>query len=164
MTIALIVWRSNNQKIGAIDPNEGIRKLRKLLSGPLGGKPRFGGGTHCILEVYDCPSELLDDVGAIVKILREAAEVARSTVLNEVSHEFAPQGVTAFVLLAESHISIHTWPEIGYAAIDAFTCGETAQPERACQYLIEALQAGDYSLQTIPRGVPAAVSFLDRTA
>jgi S-adenosylmethionine decarboxylase len=67
------------------------------------------------------------------------------------SHQFSPYGVTAIALLAESHISIHTWSEAGYAAIDVFTCGNVAKPEIACSYLIDALQAGNYYLQTIDR-------------
>ena len=108
-------------------------------------------GTHCLLELYDCPAELLNDRAFIERALREAAREAKSTLLSEVSHQFLPHGVTAFVLLAESHISIHTWPENGYAAVDVFTCGEHTKPETACQYLARALHAGKQTLLTLPR-------------
>jgi len=85
-----------------------------------------------------------------------------STLLKQVTQKFKPQGVTSLVLLAESHMSIHTWPEYGYAAVDAFTCGEGADPERACLFIAGKLRAGRHALRTIARGeealqVPAPV-------
>ena len=108
-------------------------------------------GTHCILELYDCSRALLNDRIFIQNALRQAAEQARSTLLKEISYQFQPHGVTALVLLAESHISIHTWPETGYAAIDVFTCGQHTKPEEACLYLVRSLQARSHSLQKLPR-------------
>lgn len=75
-----------------------------------------------------------------------------ATLLHEVSHSFHPQGVTALGLIAESHVAIHTWPEFGYAAVDVFTCGEKASAERACLFLVEALQAGRHSMVKLSRG------------
>lgn len=109
-------------------------------------------GSHCILELHDCPAELLDDKERVIDALRSAATKARATLLGEVAHRFEPQGVTALALLAESHISMHTWPELGYAACDVFTCGETCEPEQACMLLIEAMQAGRYDLRRFSRG------------
>lgn len=109
-------------------------------------------GMHCILEMYDCPAGLLNDPAYLGESLREAALEARSTLLNEVQHRFEPHGVTALALLAESHISIHTWPETGYCAADVFTCGEHTLPQQACEHLIKKLQARRYSLRTIERG------------
>lgn len=108
-------------------------------------------GIHCVLELYDCPAERLNNSALIEDALREAAIQAESTLLGEVSHQFTPQGVTALVLLAESHISIHTWPESGYAAVDVFTCGEHTKPQKACQYLVKELGAKKYCLIEIPR-------------
>jgi len=96
---------------------------------------------------------LLDDECFIEARLREAVEHARATLLEQSTKRFHPQGVTAFALLAESHISIHTWPELRYAAIDVFTCGRRAMPERAFQYLVEALQAGRHTVQRVERGM-----------
>jgi S-adenosylmethionine decarboxylase len=128
-----------------------------FLSGQLGDQfsPSVAVGTHCILEVYGCPAEALNNPERIQQALRDAARVADSTLLDEVCHQFKPHGVTALALLAESHISVHTWPETGYAAVDVFTCGEHTKPEKACVYLVEALQAANYTLQTVQRRPPA---------
>ncbi len=109
-------------------------------------------GSHCILELYECPNHLLNDFEFISQALVEAVKEAKSTLLKEVTHQFEPYGITALALLAESHISVHTWPEIGYVAIDMFTCGEHAQPEKACNYLAKAFQANKHVLLTLPRG------------
>lgn len=109
-------------------------------------------GKHCILELYGCPSDLLNHVAFIEATLQKAAEIAKSTLLKQVAYQFEPTGVTALALLAESHISIHTWPESGYIAIDVFTCGQHTQPEQACHYLVEAFQSSDHSLVTMARG------------
>ncbi len=107
--------------------------------------------------MYDCPPEVIDDLEHVRVALREAAKAARSTLLHEAAHAFEPQGVTALGLLAESHISVHTWPELGYAAADVFTCGEHAEPRAACEHLARVLRAGRFELRTIERGgtVPA---------
>ncbi len=110
-------------------------------------------GSHFILEMYDCPPERLDDVACVLDALRTAAQKARSTLLAESHHRFDPQGVTAVALLAESHISIHTWPELGYAAADVFTCGAHTDPKAACDFLVKALGAGRFELRTLARGV-----------
>lgn len=109
-------------------------------------------GIHCIAELYECPPELLDDEGFVKKSLCEAVEHGFASLLHEVSHKFQPQGVTALALIAESHVAIHTWPEFGYVAADAFTCGDQANAEKACEYLIKAFRAGRHSVRTITRG------------
>jgi S-adenosylmethionine decarboxylase len=109
-------------------------------------------GTHCILELYGCPFELLNDAEFIRRSLRRASKQGLSTLLGLRSHKFEPQGVTAVALLAESHISIHTWPETGYAAVDIFTCGETAQPQLACDFMVENFAAREHAMCILPRG------------
>lgn len=109
-------------------------------------------GIHCILELFECPFELLDSEKAIRRAVTQAAEESGSTLLALTSHKFNPQGVTALGLLAESHISIHTWPETGYAAADVFTCGQHCEPRRACRFLTESLQAGRNTLKVLDRG------------
>jgi S-adenosylmethionine decarboxylase len=108
-------------------------------------------GIHCILELYGCPATLLNDAAFIQQTLREGAEWAESTLIDEVAHQFHPHGVTALALLAESHISIHTWPETGYAAADIFTCGAHTKPEKACQYFVKMFQADQHLLLKLPR-------------
>jgi S-adenosylmethionine decarboxylase len=103
--------------------------------------------------MYDCPAAVIDDLDRVREALQEAAKAAQSTLLSESAHRFAPQGVTALGLLAESHISVHTWPELGYAAADVFTCGERCLPEKACLVLVERLQAGRYEMRQLERGV-----------
>ena len=112
---------------------------------------------HLLLELYRCDYEKLNDESFLRCTLNKAAKFAKATVLNLISNKFEPQGVTAIALLAESHISIHTWPESSYSAIDIFTCGQNMLPEIASQYLIEALRAEEHSLRVIERNPPAAV-------
>ena len=109
-------------------------------------------GTHCILELYECPTDLLNNLVFIRDSLQEAAKRAKSTLLKEITHQFHPYGVTALALLAESHISIHTWPEMGYIAVDIFTCGQHTEPEKACKFLLEAFQASNHVILNFPRG------------
>ena len=109
-------------------------------------------GSHCILELYGCPHDILNDEALVRDAVAQASEKSLSTLLQLSSHRFEPQGVTAVGLLAESHISIHTWPELGYAACDIFTCGESARPTQACDYLAASLNAESQSLQVLTRG------------
>ena len=119
---------------------------------------------HLLLELYRCDYDKLNDESFLRCTLNRAAKLANATVLNLISNKFEPQGVTAIALLAESHISIHTWPESSYSAIDIFTCGQKMMPELASQYLIEALKAEEHFLRVIKRNPPAAVLQEIRTA
>ena len=119
---------------------------------------------HLLLELYRCDYEKLDDESFLRCTLNRAAKLAKATVLNLISNKFEPQGVTAIALLAESHISIHTWPESNYSAVDIFTCGQNMLPELASKYLIEALKAKEHSLRVIERNPPSAAPKHIRTA
>ena len=110
---------------------------------------------HLLLELYRCDCEKLNDESFLRCTLNRAAKLANATVLNLISNKFEPQGVTAIALLAESHISIHTWPESNYSAVDIFTCGQNMMPELASQYLIQSLSAEEHSLRIIERNPPA---------
>ncbi len=112
-----------------------------------------GLGKHLLLELKDCDREVLNDLGFIKSILSAAATEAGAIVLGESFHQFKPQGVSGVVVIAESHIFIHTWPEHGYAAVDIFTCGDTVQPEKAAQILIRELKAKNHSVLEIHRGI-----------
>ena len=118
---------------------------------------------HLLLELYRCDPEKLNDESFLRCILNRAAKLANATVLNLISNKFEPHGVTAIALLAESHISIHTWPESNYSAVDVFTCGHNMVPELASQFLIESLMAQEHSLRVIERNPPSAVSKQIRT-
>ena len=112
---------------------------------------------HLLLELYKCDYEKLNDESFLRCSLNKSAKLAKATVLNLISNKFEPQGVTAIALLAESHISIHTWPESNYSAVDIFTCGKHMLPELASQYLIEVLKAEEHNLRVIDRNPPLAV-------
>ena len=120
-------------------------------------------GKHCILELYDCDPGRLDNQAFLRDTITAAARQAGATLLNLITHRFQPQGVTGLALLAESHISIHTWPESGYAAVDVFTCGDHTMPERACAVLAAELGAGRHRLTSFRRETPAAIAGAERT-
>ncbi|MAE66425.1 MAG: adenosylmethionine decarboxylase [Phycisphaeraceae bacterium] len=107
---------------------------------------------HVIVDLYGCPRELIDDVEFVRATLVEAAQRSISTLLQEVSHRFEPQGVTVVGLLAESHISIHTWPEHQYVAADILTCGEDADPDEACRYLAQRFESIEHETRHLDRG------------
>ena len=119
-------------------------------------------GKHCILELYDCNPTKLNDETFLRNTITKAAKRAGATLLNLITHRFEPQGVTGLALLAESHISIHTWPENGYAAVDVFTCGDHTMPEKACEVLCEELNAGRHALRSFLRETPAAIGKSER--
>ena len=109
---------------------------------------------HLLLELYRCDYEKLNDESIVRCSLNNAAKLANAKILNLISNKFEPQGVTAIALLAESHLSIHTWPESYYSAVDIFTCGQNMNPEKACNYLIEAFTAEEHLLRIINRTPP----------
>jgi len=119
-------------------------------------------GSHCILELYECDHAKLNDEAFIRTTITSSAKIAGATLINLVTHSFKPQGVTGLALLAESHISIHTWPEIGYAAIDVFTCGNHTMPEKACKLLFKDFLAKNFSLTNIAREIPSGIQALHR--
>jgi S-adenosylmethionine decarboxylase len=110
-------------------------------------------GRHAIAEFYDCSQERLEDLGFIRGLMLATAEHIGATIVGESFHTFSPQGVSGVVIIAESHLSIHTWPENGYAAVDIYTCGGL-NPRVGCDYLAEHLQAQDTRLQEVIRGLP----------
>ncbi len=112
-------------------------------------------GTHLLLDLKDCKSELLDDIAFIRQAMMEAADEAGATIVGETFHKFSPMGVTGIIAIAESHLCIHTWPEYGYAAVDIFTCGEDFKPYRAADLLIESLQCEGPAVTEVKRGVIA---------
>jgi len=114
-------------------------------------------GRHLLVELYDCDKEALNDLGFLRKAMVDAAIECGAVVLGDSFHHFSPQGVSGVVIIAESHLSIHTWPEYSYAAVDVFTCGTSVQPEKAAEVLIEKLGSRNHSLVEIPRGVLVTV-------
>ena len=109
-------------------------------------------GVHYCVDFHGCDPEELDNEAFLVGLLQRAAHKANATVLNTVSHKFQPQGVTALLLLAESHMSIHTWPERGYASVDVFTCGQTMDPYTAVKTIKAELKSDEMKLVKVIRG------------
>ena len=109
---------------------------------------------HFLLELYKCDYEKLNDESFLRCTLNNAAKLANATVLDLISNKFEPQGVTVIALLAESHLSIHTWPEAQYSAVDIFTCGQNMKPDISCKYLIQALMAQEHLMRIIDRNPP----------
>jgi S-adenosylmethionine decarboxylase proenzyme len=110
-------------------------------------------GRHLLLELKGCDKEVLNDTGFLREVLLAAAGAAGATVLGESFHHFNPQGVSGVVIIAESHLCIHTWPEYGYAAADIFTCGNSVRPEKAAEVLVGKLGSKDYSIIEMRRGI-----------
>ena len=115
-----------------------------------------------MIELGGCRRKLLDDVDFISRTIRAAAAHAGLTQLGELKHRFSPQGVTALALLAESHLSVHTWPEHAYAAGDLFTCGDTDKARAACQFIVEAFGATWHTIHSVRRGLPPPPAHLAR--
>lgn len=110
-------------------------------------------GSHLLCELTGCQRSHLTSVAFVEREIRAAAAKANATVLNGYFHQFSPEGVSGLLCLAESHISIHTWPETGYAAIDIYTCGDSAMPRKAIEHLIEVFEAKNDHVVEITRGV-----------
>ena len=132
------------------------------VAGPLPHQISDTVGKHCILELYGCDTARLDDEAFLRDTITAAAKRAGATLLNLITHRFEPQGVTGLALLAESHISIHTWPESGYAAVDVFTCGDHTMPERACAVLASELSATEQKLSSFRRETPGSLAATER--
>lgn len=110
-------------------------------------------GRHILAEIYGCNEEVLDSAEKIKKAMVNSAIKAGAQIREVAFHKFCPQGVSGVVIISESHITIHTWPEFGYAAVDVFTCGHKINPWDACNYLTEFLQAKNMIATEVKRGI-----------
>ncbi|MFN7632965.1 MAG: adenosylmethionine decarboxylase [Cyanobacteriota bacterium] len=151
-----------NQSLSCLHPNPGWGAASPLTASPVPTSTTDMVGKHCILELYNCDSAKLDDEAFLRDTITSAAKRAGATLLHLITHRFDPQGVTGLALLAESHISIHTWPESGYAAVDVFTCGDHTMPERACLTLAEELGSRQHKLTSFRRETPSGVEGAER--
>jgi len=109
-------------------------------------------GRHVLVELYDCDPSSLNDVDHVEQSMVAAAQEAGATVINSTFHHFSPIGVSGVVVIEESHLAIHSWPEFGYAAIDVFTCGDSVDPWISYKYLEKAFSAGHGSSMELLRG------------
>ncbi len=124
--------------------------LQSLLKGGCG---LHALGTHLLIELRDCNRSALKDLKIVEEVMVSAARYAKATIVDVSFHEFNPFGISGMVVIAESHLSIHTWPEYGYAAVDIFTCGDVIKPEDAAQYLIERFGSRNPSIVEMKRGI-----------
>jgi S-adenosylmethionine decarboxylase proenzyme len=109
-------------------------------------------GIHLLVEMIECNQDKINNILHIKDSLLMAAEVAGATIINSFFHEFSPNGISGVVILAESHISIHSWPEEKYAAVDVFMCGSRVDPWKASEYLEIAFDAKKVKITDILRG------------
>jgi S-adenosylmethionine decarboxylase len=113
-------------------------------------------GRHLIAELSDCNREILDNRDLLEQYLKEAVRLSGATIVRSVFHRYTPQGVSGVVVIAESHLSIHTWPEYAYAAVDFFTCGESVDPYKAFEYMKKVLASKNAQFREIKRGLPSS--------
>lgn len=111
-------------------------------------------GRHSLIELSGCDPERLKRVREVRSAMLEAARRANGTIVKAVFHAFSPWGVSGVVVIAESHLTIHTWPEYGYAAVDIFTCGVNVDPWKAVKFLEEELESERTDIQSFQRGLP----------
>lgn len=127
------------------------KRLVDLIEGKIQATHNFQElGQHVIAEFIGCES--LNDYDNLKSVLQIAAEQAGATLLHVHTHKFSPQGMTGVAVLAESHISVHTWPEFGYAAVDVFTCGQHVQVGKAIDVLSDFFQPQSLNIITLGRG------------
>ena len=111
-------------------------------------------GKHVILELHDCDRKCLSNCEFLRATLLEACRRAGATILGNSFHVISPyDGVSGVIIIAESHLSIHTWPEYSYAAVDIFACGNSLHPERAVEFMVHELKAGNHSIIELERGI-----------
>lgn len=110
-------------------------------------------GHHYIVEASGCDPEIISSVAKVQQILVRAAELVGATVWSVSFHKFPPLGVSGVVVISESHLSAHTWPEYGYGALDIYTCGDKIDPEKAIIYAVEAFGASSSHMTEITRGL-----------
>ena len=118
-----------------------------------GGRRLHALGTHLLVELRDCNPKIIKDLAKVKNALVSAAKEAKATIVDISFHEFNPFGISGMVIIAESHLSIHTWPEYSYAAVDIFTCGDLIKPEVAASFLIREFESKTPSIVELKRGI-----------
>lgn len=109
-------------------------------------------GLHILMEFSNCSPSMLDDLKGLELAMNEAAKASKATIIKSVFHQFSPQGVTGVVVVAESHLAIHTWPEFGYAAVDFFTCNLSMDYTKTYHVLIHRLKSNNHTFSVVKRG------------
>ncbi|TAJ88466.1 adenosylmethionine decarboxylase [bacterium] len=133
--------------------NDSSRRLYAIsgLGGP--GKNQKALGTQLLIEMRDCLTDRLDDLEWVREVLVESARRAHATIVDILFHKFSPVGISGVIVIAESHIAIHTWPEYRYAAVDIFSCGKKLRGSEAVSYLIGQFRSASPSVVEVQRGL-----------
>ena len=109
-------------------------------------------GKHYIINFYQCDENILSHSNIIKDIIEEASEIGKFSTVESFYKQFKPYGVSGATILKESHITIHTWPEYGFAAVDIFLCDENCEPEKAIKFLSKKLKSDNYEVELLNRG------------
>lgn len=142
--------------------SEDARSFENWIKRDPSGLPRLKGeepslGSHILIELYDCDPKSLELESSVGSAMRDAAVASEATVVTDDFHEFKPWGVSGAVIIQESHYTIHTWPEHGYAAVDLFYCGGTIYVDRAIDVLRERFKPGRMKFLVVRRGLQSEV-------
>ena len=109
-------------------------------------------GEHVLAEFHECDNTILNDIGEVKELMLEAAKIAKANVVEKYFHKFSPYGISGILVLAESHLAIHTWPEYNYAAVDFFTCSKNCNTRESMDYLRVKFKCRIFKIKTIKRG------------
>jgi S-adenosylmethionine decarboxylase len=118
-----------------------------------GGRELYALGNHLLIELRECNPKILKNLEKVKSTMISAAKEAKATIIDISFREFNPFGISGIIVIAESHFTIHTWPEYGYAAVDIFTCGDTLRPETAASIMIEEFECKNPSIVELKRGI-----------
>lgn len=110
-------------------------------------------GRHLLIELYNCDPKTLNDVHKVEEIMVDAAKHAKARIVDVVFHTFNPHGISGVVVIAESHLAIHTWPEFNFASIDIYTCGNEINPWKAYHYLVRKFRSKNMTAMEMKRGM-----------
>jgi len=110
-------------------------------------------GKQFLAELYKCEPEILNNMDIIAAVLCQAAEISGATVIDKKFHKFSPQGISGLVLISESHLAIHTWPEHNFASVDLFTCGSKFDSGLCIKFIQDKLKSKKSKITKIDRGV-----------
>ena len=128
------------------------RTSRYLITNTNGEKKVYL-GRHVLAEFFECDSNILNSLEQIENLMVESALECGATVVQKCFHEFNPYGISGVVIISESHFAIHTWPELGYAAVDLFTCGDKCDPKVSYDFLRKAFNSKTASYTELARGI-----------
>lgn len=110
-------------------------------------------GQHVLAEFFECDPNILNNIDKVEKYMVDAALECGATIVQKCFHMFNPHGVSGVVIISESHLAIHTWPELGYAAVDLFTCGDKCDPKVAYEFLKKKFNSGNANFTELKRGM-----------